>query len=301
MAHAAQSGILAPVPRVGRYLFFVLPDGAQPTLGTALNRLAPLVDGEAVVVGLGLACVNALGASVPGLRTFPDLRAASVPVPATSCALWCWLRGDDLGDLVNLTRRITQALGPTLALGKLVDGFRHGRGPNGHGRDLTGYEDGTENPEGDAALVAALVQSDGPGLQGGSFVAVQQWVHDFSAFESFSAQAQDYMMGRRRSNNEELDDAPASAHVKRTAQESFAPEAFVLRRSMPWAAGTQAGLMFVAFGHSLDAFEAQMRRMAGLEDGVVDALFSMSAPVTGSYFWCAPLRNGQLDLHAVGL
>nr|WP_315488547.1 Dyp-type peroxidase [uncultured Rhodoferax sp.] len=300
MAHAAQTGILAPVPRVGRYLFFVLADAPQ-TVGLALTRLAPLVDGQSLVLGLGLDCVTALGATVPGLRAFPDLGEAKVSVPATTCALWCWLRGDDTGDLVNLTRQIAQALAPAFHLHQVVDAFRHGRGPNGHGRDLTGYEDGTENPEGDAARDAALVAGGGPGLQGSSFVAVQQWVHDFAAFESLSAHAQDDMMGRRRSDNEELDDAPASAHVKRTAQESFAPEAFVLRRSMPWASGTQAGLLFVAFGHSLDAFEAQMRRMAGLDDGVVDGLFQMSKPVTGAYFWCPPLSDARLDLRAVGL
>ena len=300
MAHAAQAGIMAPVTRVGRYLFFTLTDAPQ-TVGTALTRLAPRVDGQTAVVGLGLACVNALGATVPGLRAFPDLGAAPVAVPATPCALWCWLRGDDTGELVNLTRRIAQALAPAFRLDQVVDGFRHGKGPNGHGRDLTGYEDGTENPEGEAALQAALVQGDGAGLPGSSFVAVQQWVHDFAAFEALKPEAQDHVMGRRRSDNEELDDAPASAHTKRTAQESFTPEAFVLRRSMPWAAGTQAGLMFVAFGHSLDAFEAQMRRMAGLEDGVVDGLFSMSKPITGAYFWCPPLRDGQLDLRALDL
>ncbi len=300
MAHAAQTGILAPVPRVGRYLFFALTDTPHTT-GAALTRLAPLVDGEAAVVGLGLDCVGALSATVPDLRAFPDLGAASVAVPATPFAMWFWLRGDDTGELVNQTRRIAQALAPAFRLDQVVDAFRHGKGPNGHGRDLTGYEDGTENPEGDAALQAALVQDGGPGLQGGSFVAVQQWVHDFAAFESLNTQAQDHVMGRRRSDNEELDDAPESSHVKRTEQESFTPKAFVLRRSMPWAAGTRAGLMFVAFGHSLDAFEAQMRRMAGLDDGVVDGLFTMSKPVTGSYFWCPPLRDGQLDLRAVGL
>ena len=36
----------------------------------------------------------------------------------------------------------------------------------------------------------------------------------------------------------------------------------------------QAGLMFVAFGKSLQAFEQQMRRMAGQDDGIVDAMFT---------------------------
>jgi hypothetical protein len=39
----------------------------------------------------------------------------------------------------------------------------------------------------------------------------------------------------------------------------------------------QAGLMFVAFGKSHDAFEAQMRRMAGLDDGILDACSDLQA------------------------
>jgi len=111
----------------------------------------------------------------------------------------------------------------------------------------------------------------------------------------------DNTIGRRISDNEEIDEAPESAHVKRTAQESFEPEAFVLRRSMPWADEKQAGLVFVAFGHAFDAFEAQMRRMIGDDDGIVDALFNFTHPVSGSYFWCPPVSGGGLDLSAPGL
>jgi putative iron-dependent peroxidase len=70
---------------------------------------------------------------------------------------------------------------------------------------------------------------------------------------------------------------------------------------MPWTDGARAGLLFVAFGRSFDAFEAQLRRMVGLEDGVADALFRFTRPITGSYYWCPPLRNGRLDLRALGL
>jgi hypothetical protein len=41
-----------------------------------------------------------------------------------------------------------------------------------------------------------------------------------------------------------------------------------------------------------------MRRMAGLEDGVTDALFRMSRPVTGCHVWCPPMADGDLDLRA---
>jgi putative iron-dependent peroxidase len=70
---------------------------------------------------------------------------------------------------------------------------------------------------------------------------------------------------------------------------------------MPWADATQAGLNFVAFGKSLDAFDAQMKRMAGAEDGIVDALFTFTRPVTGAYFWCPPMQGKRLDLRAIGL
>ena len=99
-----------------------------------------------------------------------------------------------------------------------------------------------------------------------------------------SAPFSDYTIGRERESNEELDDAPTSAHVKRTAQESFSPEAFQLRRSMPWASEHRQGLLFVAFGNSFDPFEALMNRMVGADDGIVDALFDFSHPTTGSYF-----------------
>ena len=141
----------------------------------------------------------------------------------------------------------------------------------------------------------------GAGLDGASFVAVQQWLHDFARFEAMSADEQDRAIGRRKIDNEEIGDAPPAAHVKRTAQESFTPAAFVLRRSMPWSDGSRAGLMFVAFGKSFAAFEAQLRRMVGLEDGVADALFRFTRPVSGGYFWCPPMSNGRLDLGALGL
>ncbi len=296
---SAQAGILQPVPSQGRYLFFSLAHAES--LRPALHRLAGTADGERVVAMLGAATAAALGARVPGLREMPDLSGPDAEVPATPTALCCWLRGDDRGDLVRLTHVLEHFAAPAFHLDRVIDAFRHGRGPNGHGRDLTGYEDGTENPEGAEAEAAALVSAAGAGLDGGSMAVVQQWGHDFDAFERLGQPGQDMAMGRRHRDNEELADAPASAHVKRTAQESFEPEAFVLRRSMPWAQSRQAGLMYVAFGHSFDAFEAQMRRMAGAEDGIVDALFRFSKPVNGAYFWCPPVHEGRLDLRQLGL
>jgi putative iron-dependent peroxidase len=181
-------------------------------------------------------------------------------------------------------------------LDKVIDAFQYGPG-----LDLTGYEDGTENPTGEQAHAVAVIQEQGEGLDGSSFVAVQQWVHDLTRFDAMSVAEQDHTIGRRRSDNEEIDNAPASAHVKRAAQESFDPEAFVLRRSMPWADETGEGLVFVAFGASFQPFERLLTRMVGAEDGIPDALFTFTRPISGNYFWCPPVHAGKLDLQALAL
>jgi len=203
---------------------------------------------------------------------------------------------EDRGEIVLRTRAIEKTLAPAFETSGVIDAFKHGRG-----LDLTGYEDGTENPKGKKAAEAAIVRDKRAGFGGASFVAVQQWVHDLDKFAAIPRKQQDHAIGRRKGDNEEIGNAPPSAHVKRTGQESFSPEAFVLRRSMPWADATRAGLVFVAFGKSLDAFEAQLKRMVGAEDGTADALFTFTRPVTGAYFWCPPVKSGRLDLRGIGL
>jgi putative iron-dependent peroxidase len=289
-----QPGILASLPQVARHLGFTLVPEAGPA--PALGRLAKFVDPNDTVIGIGRSVSLALGRYLPGLRDFPSGAGRGFEIPATPGALWCWLRGEDRGELVHRTRMLEALLGPAFRLDSCVDAFKHL-----DGRDLTGYEDGTENPTGERALAASSLHGAGPGLDGSSYAAIQQWVHDFDAFDALGPDEQDLSVGRRRSDNDEIEDAPPSAHVKRTAQESFSPEAFVLRRSMPWAEGRRAGLVFLAFGRSFDAFEAQLARMTGLDDGITDSLFRFTRPVTGAYYWCPPVKGGRLDLRALGL
>lgn len=293
--NTSQPGILLPLPNQARYLFFALAD--IEATAESLRALRELADGENAVVGFGQPLAAALGASIAGLKTSPQVTAPGLSIANAPEALWVWLRGDDRGDILHRSRRITRALSPAFQLRECWDAFKHREG-----KDLSGYEDGTENPVGDDAVSAAIVAPGETGpLSGSSFVALQRWVHNFERFEAMPGNAQDHAIGRRQADNEEIDDAPESAHVKRTAQESFSPEAFVLRRSMPWADGNTGGLMFVAFGNSFYAFEAQLRRMVGAEDGIVDALFGFTQPVAGAYFWCPALRDGKLDLAPLGL
>jgi len=290
----AQPGILAPVPRHARYLTFGLKQAVPPQ--AALRALAATADGRRCVVGLGTLLLFALQEQIEGLRPFPHYKGHGVEVPSTPAALWCWLRGEDRGEIVLRSHVIENMLASAFESSGVIEAFRYGRG-----LDLTGYEDGTENPRGKRAVVVAVSDDKMPGMKGSSFVAVQQWLHDLEKFSAMPAKQQDHTIGRRKRDNKEIDSAPPTAHVKRTAQESFTPEAFVVRRSMPWVDARREGLVFTAFGRSPDAFEALLKRMVGAEDGTVDALFTFTHPVTGAYFWCPPVKNRRLDLRAIGL
>lgn len=288
----SQPGILLPVPPLSRYMEFGAVNDLDPAAG--LEFLAAQPVSEDVVFGIGPGLIQRLGRSIDGLQTFPSLSGPGCAVPSTQAEIWCWVRGADRGEIALTGKSISKGLGPAFRCDRLVDGFFYDGG-----RDLSGYMDGTENPDGDDAVKAAITEGAGAGLDGGSFVGVQQWRHDLEYFEALSQAEQDNVFGRRRSDDEEFDEAPPSAHVKRTAQESFDPEAFMVRRSMPWADSSGEGLIFVAFGCSLNAFDAVLRRMVGQDDGIIDGLFRFTHPMSGSYFWCPPVKNGKLDLSAL--
>ena len=283
-----QPGIALEVPAQARHLTFRLaPQCSRSQLKLALGKLRC---DAGVVAGLGQTTLSTLGLSVSGLRPFEALCGCGVSVPSTPSALWLWLRGEDRGALFHAGRELTAALGPTFIQESAVETFRYSTG-----RDLTGFEDGTENPKGAKAAKAAFA------ADGSSFVAVQRWVHDLGAFGAMSDAQRNHVIGRDLKSNLELKQAPRQAHVKRTAQEDFDPPAFILRRSMAWVEGNEAGLQFLAFGHSTRAYEALLKRMLGMDDGLVDNLFQISRPVSGAFFWCPPVRGGRLDLAASGL
>ena len=289
-----QTGILSPIPKQARYLMFSIQE--RDRLSTCLGELAQLCDGKQLVVGLGQSLISALDTEIPGLRVFPGLANQGNEVPSTPAALWCWLRGSDRGELYHRAKALEDVLAPAFRLDEIVDAFEYK-----DSRDLSGYEDGTENPKGDDAIAAALVSGQGAGMDGSSFVAVQQWLHDLEHFQSLSPDEQDDTFGRHISDNEEFEEAPESAHVKRTAQESYEPSAFIVRRSMPWVENVEAGLVFVAFGKSFNAFEAILQRMLGIEDNITDALFTFTRPISGAYNWCPPMKGNRLDLSKVGI
>lgn len=287
-----QSAILAPVPSHAIALSFGLTPGDPRE---ALARVRELAADPAVILGLGAPLLAAAERPIAGLRAFPALAGPGCAFPSTQGALWARLVGGDPGEALHNARRLRAALGEAFRVEEEVSLFAHAGG-----RDLSGYEDGTENPKDDDAVAAAIVAGEGEGRDGASFVSAQRWVHDLARLERMSQETRDHLVGRRLSDNEEIDDAPPHAHVKRSAQESFDPPAFMLRRSMPWGTSTENGLYFIAFGASLDPFERILRRMAGLDDGVTDGLLRFTRAVSGGHYWCPPVSGDRYDLRAIG-
>ncbi len=95
----AQPGILAPVSRFSRFLFFDLAEGRSAA--SALSRIASCVADADLVLGIGRPLVAGTG-HLDGLTTFPAMAGAGVSVPSTQKAVWCWLRNEtDWGELVH--------------------------------------------------------------------------------------------------------------------------------------------------------------------------------------------------------
>jgi porphyrinogen peroxidase len=291
MSSTYQPAILAPLAPCGRSISFSVKLEGDPR--PALARLRQVFNPEWGVVGIGEPLARALGGEIPGLRAFPAFSGSPHTIPSNQHALWIFLRAGNRGDIFDLSQKVIGVLESDFEVSDSVETFTYA-----DSRDLTGYIDGTANPGADKSVDVAIAKSGAPGS---SFVAVQRWAHDLRHFHAHSQDQRDAIIGRRLDDNEEIADAPESAHVKRTAQELFDPEAFMVRRSQPWASDEGQGLEFIAYGASLDFFERSLRRMAGLDDGLSDALFTFSRPVNGAYYWCPPLSDNRLDLTLLGL
>ncbi len=256
----------------------------------AKTALASLFDPSLAILGIGEPLLKNLSLTLPALRPFPSLAGPGVSIPSTQGSLWTFSTARSRSELFDIGESLLALFRDDFVLEDRMETFTYREG-----RDLSGYVDGTENPSGDRAAAVALAEGAGA-PRGSSFVAVQRWVHNLDLLHAHSRSEQDRMIGRELTSNREIDDAPISAHVKRSAQEGFSPDAYIYRKSMPWASADKKGLEFIAFGATLDPFERILRRMSGTEDGVRDALFTFSTPVTGSYYWCPPVSGGRLNL-----
>ncbi|MHA3048752.1 Dyp-type peroxidase [Acinetobacter sp. ANC 4641] len=164
------------------------------------------------------------------------------------------------------------------------------------GRDLTGFIDGTENPQfKDDREETALLGTEAGEFAGGSFVFAQRYVHDLDKWRHLKVDAQEQVMGRTKLESIELDDEakPENAHIARTVVEDDEGEELeILRHSLPYGDGHgDQGLFFIAYTKDLTRIDRMLQRMFGTSgDGIHDRLLHFVTAVDGAYYFAPSER-----------
>ncbi len=153
-----------------------------------------------------------------------------------------------------------------------------------------GFVDGTENPNGQAAIDAVIVGEEDIAFAGGSYVVVQKYLHDLSGWNALTTEAQELIIGRKKLSDIELDDAtkPTSAHSALTTIVENGKEIKILRDNMPFGRASQGefGTYFIGYSRSPLTIEQMLENMfVGRPTGNYDRLLDFSRAVTGNLFF----------------
>jgi putative iron-dependent peroxidase len=100
------------------------------------------------------------------------------------------------------------------------------------------------------------------------------------------------VIGRSKAGSIELpeDVMPPDAHVPRTTVDEDGEERKIFRRNTAYGTVTEHGTVFVGFSADQLRLDRMLRRMAGAEDGIRDALTRYSTPLTGAYYFVPSLQ-----------
>lgn len=159
------------------------------------------------------------------------------------------------------------------------------------GRDITGFIDGTENPQfPDDRAETALLGEEAGIFQDGSFIFAQRYAHDLEKWKRLKVDAQEHVIGRTKLESIELDDdeKPENAHVARTVVEDEEGEEMeILRHSLPYGDGQgEKGLFFIAYTKDLNIIDSMLQRMFGTAgDQVHDRLLHFVTALDGAYYF----------------
>jgi putative iron-dependent peroxidase len=197
--------------------------------------------------------------------------------PATQCDVWLWFAAGSRSAAFDACAGVLRPLRDGLRVTQENEGWAYHTD-----RDLTGFIDGTENP---SALAAVDIAA--PAGQG-SVLLVQTWMHDSDALDRMPVHAQELMIGRTKADSVELDDTqmPPSSHVSRTTVTGGAGEELkIFRRNTATGTPGRHGTNFIGFAADRARLQLMLERMAGLGDGVRDALTYVTTPVDGAYLY----------------
>lgn len=283
----AQAGICAEPNLHALYLMFNRTgDGAE--LAARLAKLPLLWDAVAAdfpAAGFsGLVAVGAEGwdaiypaARPPQFRGFMAQSANGQEAPNTPFDLFVQLRADRVDVLHHAGHRVMALLAGLVTLAEEVRGFR-----NLDCRDLTGFVDGTENPQDAHRAEVALLE--GGEFAGGSYIHVQRWVHALTDWQQLATKEQEDIIGRTKVDNIEYEsaDKPLTSHIKRVNLKTPKGESMeILRQSMPWGTMQEQGLYFISCCRTPLHFNAMLASMYKGEGSHYDHLLRFTKAVTG--------------------
>ncbi|MFE2584233.1 Dyp-type peroxidase [Streptomyces sp. NPDC059378] len=288
--------VIAPPARSAVVLVATVTPGREDLVRGLLEDLSGLRrsvayrapdDGLDCVVGIGAAAWDRLfaGPRPQGLHPFVELTGERHRAPATPGDLLFHLRARRMDLCFELTRLIGERLRDAVTVVDEVQAFRYF-----DERDLLGFVDGSENPEGRRAHDAVFIGDEDPGFAGGSYVIVQKYLHDLTAWNALPAQEQERAIGRTKTANVELPDdvKPADSHVAlTTVTDEDGTERKIVRENMPFGTVGEGefGTYFIGYARTPEVTEQMLRNMF-LGDGPAthDRILDFSTAVTGSLF-----------------
>ncbi|MBI3992652.1 MAG: Dyp-type peroxidase [Candidatus Lambdaproteobacteria bacterium] len=296
---APQSGILPPGNSHALFVTLLLNAGrsAMAQAGAACRAVPRLTRELAAtcpeaqlgsVVGIAAQAWERLftGPRPRHLHPFVAQHEGERHAPATPVDVLLHIRSERADVNYLLAKAVMSAFGKSVVVAEDIAGFRYL-----DNRDLTGFVDGTANPQGEERAAVALVADDPP-FAGGSYVHLQRYVHNLAAWEQLPVAQQESVIGRTKAGDVELDDdsKPPTAHIARVEIEEQGEELELLRHSMPYGGAREAGLVFVAYGRSPHAFETMLARMIHADAaGHYDHLMRYTRAVTGALCFAPPL------------
>ncbi|HTW99690.1 MAG TPA: Dyp-type peroxidase [Acidimicrobiales bacterium] len=294
---ATPQPVLAPLTESAIFLVLSLRPGSEEAVRDLLADLAALQrtvgfrapEGQlAVVAGVGSEAFDRLySAPRPaGLHPFVELHGAKHHAVSTPGDLLVHIRARQMDLCFELALQVTTRLGEAAEVLDETHGFRYF-----DLRDLLGFVDGTENPTGEAAVLAVTVGEEDPHFAGSSYVVVQKYLHDLSAWNALSVEQQELVIGRTKLSNVELDDdvKPSSSHVAlNTIVGPDGEERQILRDNMPFGSVGDAsfGTYYIAYSAAPDVTELMLEHMfLGDPPGNYDRILDFSTAVTGTLFF----------------
>ncbi len=240
------------------------------------------------VVGIGSALWDRLSpeARPAGLHPLPEFAGSRHRAVSTPGDLLFHIRAHRMDVCFELAQRIGDRLAGFARVVDEVHGFR-----SFDERDLLGFVDGTENPEGAAARSAVLIGDEDAQFAGGSYVVVQRYLHDLTAWDAVAVEEQERIVGRTKLSDIELadEDKPADSHVAlNTIVDEDGVQRQIVRFNMPFGrVGTREfGTYFIGYARHPDVIEQMLSNMfLGRPPGQTDRILEFSTAVTGSLFF----------------